>query len=183
MENTNMERIKELISKYSIFENNGKLCTHYLDQIKKDGVLNEIKTKGTEIIAYLQDEEEKKRKAYEERKAKIAAIKGLAEIQKAITEINAWNYKFGKSFEGKYAIGGQGVGKKPDYDIEAMKKQYPIAAAYLTAEAQSEKNNYELAEIGKKALEAIIETPENYESIIEQMNIEISQHTNKHMWD
>lgn len=183
MENTNMERIKELISRYNFFENNGQLCTHYLSQIKKDGVLDEVKSKSSEIIAYLKNEGEKERKAHEERRAKIAAIEGLAEIQKAITELNAWDYKFQKSFEGKYAIGGQGVGEKPNYNIDAMKKQYPIAAAYLRAEAQSEKSNYELAEIGKKALEAIIETPENYESIIEQMNAEISQHTNKHLWD
>lgn len=57
--------------------------------------------------------------------------------------------------------------------IESMLEQYPVAAAFLKAEEQSQKENDELAIIGSKALERIINEPEKYAEIIDEMDREL----------
>lgn len=179
-----INRTDELIEKYCIsLAGNGMIGLSNGAQAKKDGVLDEIKAGKTEIIARLTEIKAEKEKAAAERAAKIAAIEGLNEIKKAKMEIKKWNSQFAKSFEGETAVGGMGVGKKPSYDLDAMYKKYPVARAYLRAEAESRKSNYEYAAIGRRALEAIINSSEDYENIMATMDAEISASVNRHMMD
>ncbi len=130
-----------------------------------------------QILAYFQAEID----AQEEREAKIAAIEGLQEIRKARAEIENYHCKFQASFEGENAVGGLFVGKKPQYDLDAMAQKYPRAMAYLKAEDRSHSANYKYSIIGEKAKERIINEPDNYETIIAEMEAEIKKATN--YWD
>lgn len=108
-------------------------------------------------------------------------IEGLAEIRKAEAELSAWHRKFERSFEGENAVGGMGVGPKPQHDIKAMLDEYPRAAAYLKAERNASKSNIELSEIGRKAeLEIIFG---DYREAMEHMEAAEKAFTERHIWD
>lgn len=49
------------------------------------------------------------------------------------------------------------------------------------AEAEANRSNYELAAIGRKAREAIIDHPENHEAIMAEMDAEISAYVDRHL--
>ena len=142
--------------------------------------LDEIVSKKAEIIAYLDAQAEAKRKAREERTVKIEAIEGLEEIRAARDDFEAWREEWEKSFE---HCGGLGVRKRPEYDFEALYAKYPVAYAYLQAEVKANSNNYEVAAIGRKALEAIIDDPQNYENAIAEMERELSDFADRHAFD
>lgn len=180
-----MDRIDELIKKYRLqyLEDNDKFIVRESDLARKDKVLDELKALAPEIKARFRKIRAEERKMYEERQKRIAAIEGLDEIRKAQNDLALWHKEFSASFNGEYAVGGMGVRAKPEYDLKAMYEKYPVAAAYLKAKAQSEKSNYELSEIGKKALEEIINNPTDYKHILKQMEREIKEFTDHHMWD
>lgn len=179
-----MKTVDEIIKRYDIvLAGDDALRIRNTTAAKRDNAINELKSRKSEIFARLAEIKAAETKAAEERAAKIAAIEGLDEIKKAKIEIEKWNYEFEKSFEGEYAVGGMGVGKKPDYDLQAMYKKYPAAHAYLRAEAQMFKTNDELPAIGRRALNAIIDAPDNYEAIMAKMDAEIKAFAEKHMFD
>lgn len=156
-----------------------------LDAVKRDNARNEIAEKKQQIMAYLKAERaEKEREAAEakrkeqERQERIAAIEGLKEIQDAIEDLNRWHYEFEKSFED---VGGLGVRPKPQYDLEAMRAKFHHADAYLRAEEEALKSNYELSAIGKKALDEVIFG--DYKKAMENMDAEIKAFVDRHIWD
>ncbi len=175
--------VQELIAKYtiSIHTDGVNISIGNSALMNKDKTIDEIKTKKPEILDILRQEKAEKEKAASERKAKIDAIEGLAEIKQAKREIETWRENFNRSFEGEY--GGRGVGQKPNYDIKAMCEKYPAAASYLRAESEMFKSNYQISAIGKKALEAIIENPENHAKIIAEMEKELKQLAEKYLFD
>ncbi len=134
--------------------------------------VDEIASRKQEIISYFEAQRETEAKAERERQAKIDAIPGLAELRAAKADLKEWEEEFEASFEGDEATGGLGVRPRPQADIEAMEAQYPIAAAYLKAEAEANKSHFRFAAIGQKALDAIINNPENYAPIITTMEDE-----------
>lgn len=176
--------VEEMIKKYRISAcGNDKIRVSDSQALIKDNAEAEVKARKPEILAYFAEKSVKEKKVAEERAAKIAAIEGLETIRKAKADMASWNYEFSKSFEGENAVGGFGVRAKPEYDFDALYAQYPIARDFLKAEKQANKNNYELSEIGEKALEAIIENPVNHESIIAEMEEEIKAFVERHMFD
>lgn len=175
-----MENIELLVQKY-------KLTLYGEENIKFGGTKAEfekalplLKEHKAEIIAYLKKQEADRKATVKERQAKINAIEGLTEIKNAIYDLNRWEEEFNASFDD---VGGLGVRPKPKYDMDALYKKYPVATAYLKAEKEAEKSNYELSNIGKKALNKIIDCPENYIAIIEEMEREIKAFVERHMWD
>lgn len=172
--------LKRLIEKYGVFaERNGNGFTGRIGvrdgkKAVKDGVADEIKAMKQEILDYFHEEDRKEK----ERQIKIDAIPGLQEILKAQRDLEEYNYKFRKSFED---VGGLGVGQKPDYDFEAAYERYPQAAAYLKAEKKADSVNIEISEIGRKALERVIDG--DYEKAIDDMETELKAFAEKHMWD
>ena len=177
---------KELIQLYDIRDGAamgkpGALLIARQNAVLRDKMLDEIKTRKPEILAYFAAEREAKSNAKAEREARIKAIDGLAEIQNAIADIAAWRREFNASFEGDDAIGGLGVRECPHYDVDAIMKRYPQAAAYLRAKEYADKENVELSIIGKKALDAVING--EWQNAMEQMDKDIDAFTEKHMWD
>lgn len=186
--------IKEMIKKYDIFQESkyepgkgmiygDKIGVRGVKQAQKDGALDEIKAKKAEIIKYFESERAEARRKYEERQQKIAAIEGLKEIKAAYEDLAKWRHEFNKSFDGEYAVGGLGVRQKPQYDFESMRAQYPVADAFLKAEAYADKENHELSSIGKDALEKIINDSENYAEHIAEMERKLKEFTDRHIWD
>ena len=176
--------IKELIDKYGIEEATGEhagnIYVRYGREAQRDNAVQEIKAKKPEILAYFAQRREAAKQAREEREAKIAAIEGLAELKAAYTDLIKWQREFEASFESEDG-GGFGVRPKPQYDIGGMLARYPQAAAYLKAEDEAHKSNYELSEIGKRALETVIAG--DWEKAMETMQAEIKAFTERHLWD
>lgn len=161
-----MTTVNELIKRYGIRKIGDKIAVDNAFLAKKENKVEEIKSRKPEIMAILIKEEESKKRAYEERKKKIAEIEGLAEIKNAINDLKMWREEFNNSFDD---VGGLDVRPKPECDIEAMKKKYPRANAYLKAECEANKYNYQLSAIGNKALEKIINDPNGYDDAISEM--------------
>lgn len=183
--------VEKLVERYGIkqesvfksgigFTYTDRIVVHYVSLAQKENMISEIKERKQEIIKYLQGEREKKERAYQERQNKIDSIEGLKEIESAIIDLDKWHEEFNKSFDD---VGGLGVRPKPEYDLEAMYKKYPVARAYLTAREYSEKPHYELAAIGKKALERIINHQEEYKEAIDEMKKELHDFAVQHSWD
>lgn len=138
-----------------------------------------VKERKAEIIEHITAEADAKRRAAEQRAAKIAAIEGLEEIRAARADLAAWHEEWNRSFED---VGGLGVRQKPEYDFEALNAKYPRAAAYLKAESFENASNYAKAAAGKRAKERII-NGEDYCAAIADMESEWEKHCEEHIWD
>lgn len=183
--------IEELIARYNIrdgadYGQNGQVLVANARQAKADGVAKvkgEIAARKPEILAALKSRKDAEKCAAEERQAKIDAIPGLKEIRAAREAAANYRYNFRRSFEGEYAVGGMGVGSRPNVDLKALRTQYPIADAYLRAEAKAESDNYQISAIGEAARERIINAPESYAAAIAQMDTELGKFAERHLWD
>jgi hypothetical protein len=182
--------IEQLVRRYTLSitinpATNQEALMADLGAIKRDNAKEEIKQKKAEIMAYLKDqraEDEKRaeeaRQREKDRSERIKQIDGLKEIQDAIEDLDRWQYEFEKSFDD---VGGLGVRPKPDYDIKAMRQKYPRADAYLRAESEYLKSNYELSAIGQRALEEVIFG--DWQKAMETMEKEIKVFADRHIWD
>lgn len=113
-----------------------------------------------------------------EREARRAAIHGVKLIEKAREEWDKWHDDTVRAIDN-----GDGIRPaEPKVNIEALKEQYPRAAALLKAESYSRSTNYAKASAGSKARERIIDG-EDYEKAIADMEQEWTDYCHKHMWD
>ena len=138
-----------------------------------------VKENKPAIITYIAD-----KKAYEEeqkkaRDEKIASIPGLRAIREAREDVDAWYHEFHSMFEDEYAVGGR---PKPEYDFEDMYKKYPMARAYLKAEAYANASHTYKRMAGKKAVERIL-NDEDYTQVIKDMEAEWKAYCEDHAWD
>ena len=173
--------VKALIKKYNLqaVEKDGKMMVFTRARVTAKDVAA-IKENRDEILKEILDAKEQARKAYEERQAKINAIPGLSEIKAALAKAADWNRRFNASFETEDG-GGWGVGPRPQYDFEAAYKKYPQAHAYLIAEREAYKSNYELAAIGRRALEKVING--QWEEAMDDLEREKNEFADRHAWD
>ena len=172
---------KDLIKKYNLqaVEKDGKMMVHTRATVPAKDVAA-IKEHREEILKEILDAKEQARKAYEERQAKIKAIPGLAEIKTELAKAADWRRRFNASFETEYG-GGWGVGPRPQYDFEAAYKKYPQAHAYLIAEKEVYKAKFELAEIGRRALEKVING--QWAEAMDDLKREKDEFADRHAWD
>lgn len=152
--------------------------------MRQEGAYDEIARHKDEIKALLLKRHDDEIRAWEERKAKIAAIPGLKEIVDALDDLNQWHEEFNRSFDERYGAGcgGLGVRAKPQYDLDAMLAQYPRAAAYLKMRDWSRKEFIEQAIIGKKALEKII-NDDHWEKAVADAEKELDDYITAHILD
>lgn len=103
----------------------------------------------------------------EERRAKIAAIEGLAEIKAAIS---AWaNYHQAKTRFERGEIDFEDV---PAYNPNLrsdLEKKYPRAAAYLEAERWIRTDNPIKVRLGSRAMEKILNDEDPY-AVLDEMS-------------
>lgn len=174
------DRIELLISIYCIsLYGDDKLRVGCSMEAKKAGDLDEIIASKPQILARLKAKEAETKKAYAEYCAKLDAITGLKELQDAIDDLNLWHEEYEASFA---ECGGLGVRPKPTYDLEAMRKKFPRAAAYLKAKSYSQAANWAKASAGKEAAESIL-NGEDYEQVIAKMEEKWGDHCTAHIWD
>lgn len=176
------EALEKIIEKYNIkiaMADDEKISVYNVDLLMKDNMDDTIRTNKADILAILRDRKASKRKAYEERQNKIKAIEGLAEIMEYRNAWANWHEAFEHMMEN-----GSGVMhvSAPTTKEKDLREKYPRADAYLRAQHEADKSNYELSAIGKKALERIIDG-DDYLSAIEDMDSEIEEFVKKHSWD
>lgn len=173
--------VKDLIKKYNLqaVKKDGKMMVYTRARVAAKDIAA-IKANRDEILKEILDAKEQARKAYEERQAKINAIPGLSEIKAELEKAAEWRRRFNASFETEDG-GGWGVGPRPNYDFDAAYKKYPQAHAYLIAEREAYKDNYELAEIGRKALEKVING--QWKEAMDDLKREEDEFVDRHAWD
>ena len=100
-----------------------------------------------------------------ERKAKVAAIEGLAEIRAAIKDQYAY-FQAKMEFER-----GDRLDMPPykPYEVDNLRKKYPRAAAYLEAERWIYSENPVKVRLAARALEKILDG-EDPEAVIQEMS-------------
>jgi general stress protein 26 len=179
-------KIEEMISKYDLIlitsgANKGKIAARNTYAIKKDNVSSYIKDHKTEIVAELQARKDAGDKAEADRKAKIDAIEGLAEIKNAIAEHEEYHYKFSKMMDDEYNDGANPP-HCPLSDVTALRAKYPRADAYIKAESYSCSSQFAKSDVGKKALVRII-NGEDFESALADMESEWSAYCSQHIQD
>lgn len=176
------EALEKIIEKYNIkiaMADDEKISVYNVDLLMKDNMDDTIRTNKADILAILRDRREAKRKAYEDRKRKIEAIEGLNEILECRNAWANWHADFEHMMETESAIMHVSAPITKEKDL---REKYPRADAYLKAQHEANKSNYELSAIGRKALERIIDG-DDYLSAIEAMDLEIAEFVKKHAWD
>lgn len=183
----------ELISRYNItvvtriddslrIVPTGSLRVGRADLARADGSMDAIKAAKAQIIADWQAQQDAEREAYNARQAKIDAIPGLAEIRTAMEDQASWHREFRASFEGPEAVGGLGIRPQPTTDIDALLSRYPVAAAYLEAQAFADADNDTKSAAGRKAVDAIL-SGSDPAAAIQAMRTEWTAYCTDHIWD
>lgn len=173
---------KELVEKYKIYlVGDENIATRQMPKVKKDGAYDAVMAAKKEIIVLLKAEKEAIKKATAEREAKIEALEGLSELERAIAEHREYQKDFERMMDDE-CNDGLCAPKRPISDIAELKEKYPRAAAYLKAEDYSLAANAKKSSAGHKALERIIDGGD-YKSIIADMENEWADYCNAHMWD
>jgi hypothetical protein len=171
--------VKELVELCEIIDvGDGRLGCRNKYQAQKH--LDELKAKREEILKYLADKKAAEKAAAKAREAKIKAIEGLEELQKAINAEESYHYEINRRFENE-ALSSI-LPAQPKANIKELKEKYPRAAAYIKAENWKYANNYAKSAAGAKALERII-NGENHEQVLADMEAEWDAHREENMWN
>ncbi|MBQ2063443.1 MAG: hypothetical protein II456_02590 [Firmicutes bacterium] len=172
--------IREMIDRYAIIEGTGdkrgKIYVGRASLADREGTFDEIRARKGEILKYFEDQA----RDAELRAAKVRSIEGLDIITAAIADMNGWRREFNASFDSEDG-GGFGVRPHPDHDIDALMQRYPRAAAYLKAKEYADKESLSLSEIGKRAVDRILDG--DYVNAISDMQSEIKAFVDRHLWD
>lgn len=178
---------EQLIDRYGLFLDydangyTGRVLVSNRGLCIADDALPAIRAAKPEIYAILMGQVAATLEEARQRDAKIAAIPGLQEIRDAQADLARWKREWNASFDGEGG-GGVGVRKRPDYDLPAMYKAYPLAAAYLEAEEFSLSYNDAKSSAGSAALEALLNGADPTETL-EAMRSKWSAYANAHAWD
>ncbi len=138
----------------------------------------EIKKLIRQIEDFKADEKAAKEKAGIVRAEKIKTLfPGLKEIERARNYEEEDRRRFERMMER-----GDGYYKscKPEISSDALRKQYPAAAAYLRAQAYTRSNNIGKYSAGAKAIERLM-AGENYKTVIADMEREWSAYVSAHI--
>lgn len=174
---------KELIKKYNITLSPTDDSKIRINSIPKDkAVVEEIKAAKAEIIATIKAERDAEIAEHNRRRQNVESIEGLAELKAAIAAWNEWHAALNASFDGDEAVGGMGVGPKPE-DPSAIMAQYPQAAAYIEVQKMARKENYKLSAIGRKALDRFEDDPAEWEAVVADMKAEEKAFVAESIWD
>lgn len=174
-------KLEEIIKKYDIRYMNGNVCMEErcMKRAEKDGMLDTIKELKGETIAYFKNKEEREAQEAKEREEKIRAIEGLAEIESCRMAWSEWRAEFNDMMETGSSFMNT---PRPSMEVKELRKKYPRADAYLTALAEANKTNYEMSDIGSKAVERII-NGEDYTQVLSDMKKDMKEFLDRHIWD
>lgn len=163
---------KRLITMYGISDT-GKGTLRIRASVPAE-TLDFIRAEKPGILAYLREA-----KAMEDRRsAALKSIEGIDEIRKAIYAIHNFHRQLNDAMDNE----DYRPIKRPEADLESLCKKYPVAKAYLDAEAFSLSENAVKSQYGRDAMSRILDG-ENHENIISDMNAEWSEYVNQHAFD
>ena len=174
------KKIDDMIQKYHLqaVMHNGQMCVFTRVSLNASEI-REIKANKDKILAAIKAKKDAEAKRVATRQAKIDAIPGLKEIKAAREAHALWQARLTASIE--RGASGKGVGPEPKYDFEAAYKKYPQAHAYLVAEHEANKHNYEMAAAGKKALEKVING--QWKEAMKELEDSKAANRNELLWD
>ena len=173
--------VTELISKFELklgFRDGKDGIKVMRNATKKD--IEKIRELKDVIIAELKKQKAAEKAAAEEREAKINAIEGLKELQKARNAEEDYHHEFNRRMENESL--SSFLPARPAVSSKEIAAQYPRAAAYIKAENWKYANNYAKVAAGQKALERII-NGENHEQALADMEAEWDAHREENMWN
>lgn len=170
--------VLELVKKYRITISPNNRDNLAIYGRPSDDALAEIKERKSEILAFLNEE----REIQERRRANDEKIEGLKELNEAIDAWNRWHAELEESFEGPEAVGGMGVGPRPENPNEVMKR-YPQASAYSELRKAIGSENIELYSIAKKAMDRFLDNPDDWVAVMREYEEERKAFIEKHLWD
>lgn len=166
------EKYAQLIRKYGISDT-GRGTLRVRASVPAE-TLDFIRAEKPGILAYLQEA-----KVLEKRRnAALASMEGIDEIRKAIYAIHNFHRQLNDAMDNE----DYRPIKRPEADLEALCKKYPVAKAYLDAEAFSLSENAVKSQYGRDAMNRILDG-ENHENVISDMNAEWSEYVNQHAFD
>lgn len=174
--------IEEMIKKYEIEPctygpNKGKLAIRNSPSgAEHDALMAAVPS----IKKYCADQQAAESTERARRKANVASIPGLAEIDALRKSVSDWYRDFNRSFDDECRVS---AGKYPEGDEAELRKKYPQADAYIRVRAQAEKRNCELAAIGEKALKRFESNPASWESIMADMESALAESSRRNMWN
>lgn len=173
------EEIRELVVKYDISEVDGNLKVYMTNPVNKLDS-DKIRSGKPEILEYLRNEKAQD----QDREGRINAIEGLSEIRNCRWDWQKYNSESKNIMEYMMETGGASkrTAEKPECTVKELMERFPRAAAYLEAESISLKTNFEMSDIGAKALERII-YEDDYKTAIADMKKELDNLKSKHLWD
>jgi hypothetical protein len=111
--------------------------------------------------------------------AKIANIPGLAELHKAINDMERYLAERERRMNSESMSSILPV--RP-VDVAEIAAKYPVAAAYIQAEDWMCSSNDSKSAAGRRAMKRI-EAGENHETVIADMEAEWSKAAMSHIWD
>lgn len=136
----------------------------------------------SEITAIVGDAVHLEGERWAAQEARIAhAIPGLAELRAAIADEDRYHEAFERMMEDEYNDGARPP-KPVQISSAEVGLRYPIAAAYIKAEAWECAAHYAKSAAGKRAKQRL-EAGEPYQQVIAEMEAEWDQHVNAHVWD
>lgn len=163
---------KRLISMYGISDT-GRGTLRVRASVPAE-TLDFIRAEKPGILAYLQEA-----KVLEKRRnAALASMEGIDEIRKAIYAIHNFHRQLNDAMDNE----DYRPIKRPEADLEALCKKYPVAKAYLDAEAFSLSENAVKSQYGRDAMNRILDG-ENHEKVISDMDAAWSEYVNRHAFD
>ena len=148
-----------------------------------------LRARKPEILAYLAERDaqraaEDAARAQESaaRKARLDDIEGLRDLQAAVNAWARYHEEREKAMDSEF--GTPWAIEKPTCSVDALRTQYPRAAAYLKAESWAQAAHYVKASAGRKAAEAILRG-EPHEAAIAAMEAEWESQCSEHFehWD
>lgn len=168
----------EMITKYSITLVDGDMLRINSKPTADD--ITSIKAAKPEILAELHARKEAEVAANLLAAKKLAEnVPGLEILRNARAEWEIYRDRYESYIASGNCKGGPA---KPTSDIEAIKAQYPAAAAYTKAEGYEMAANYRKSAAGRKAKKAIANGMD-YTAAIEQMEAEWKAAAQESMWD
>lgn len=122
-----------------------------------------------ERIKEIRDEIYKRNDYIKERSRRIDEMPGLKELRSARYADERWHEAFEESLDSGDSVN---PARPVHRDIKEIKKQYPLAAAYLVAEAYTLSPNFMKASIGERAIDRLVMDGEDCEKVLRDMDDE-----------
>ncbi len=175
------QEIAEMVQKYDLqlMYHDGKpmIRVGYVSRMERDGARQMLVSAKEETVQYLREIEDAKKRAYEEKQAKIDAIPGLKEIKSAMDALDKYHEDFDRAYER-----GDGIyPMRPKTNLDELLQKYPQARTYLQMEREANKMDPDLSRIGQKALDMVIDG--DWEGAIEYQKQTSDAWFKEHAWD